>query len=324
MEPSNTDPSNREPSNTEPSEDPLERWADAGLITDEQRAEIERYEESQPPPNGRHVRVAELLVYVGIAAVLAAAPLILQQTSVGPRGLILICLAAATGAAGAGLLTTETRTLARPAQILWFLSVIFVAGAGANFSGSGLRGVIRPLLYSGLPSFALASVYWTVARSGIQLLAAYVTALFVIFGIANAITPITATTGGLLVASIGTAGLAATTKGWVGPLHAADALFGFSVTIGLFVASASPIGTVFEVAALLAALGLMWLSIEWRSNDLMGVGSLSLVVFAIAEMAQHFDRGVAVPVGFLLGGAALIARSIFVSHTRSDPADEQH
>jgi hypothetical protein len=303
------------------SEDPLERWQEAGLISDEQRAEIERFEEGATLPNGHHVRVAELLVFVGIAALLAAAPSILQQTSVGARELILIAMAVATGAAGAGLLATETRTLARPAQILWFLSVLFLAGAGAYSSGTGQRGIVRPLLMAGVPSFTLAAVYWAMHRSGTQLLAAFATGLFVIYGVANAVAPITATTGGLLLAAIGITGLGATTRGWVGPLHSADAIFGFSTTIGLFVASAHPVGTVFEVATMLAALGLMWLSIEWRSNDLMAVGSLSLIVFAIAEMERHFNRGIAVPVAFLLAGAALITRSIVVSHLRSGPPE---
>jgi hypothetical protein len=313
-----------EPSNTEPSEDPLERWSDAGLITDEQRAEIERYEESRPPPNGHHILVAEMLVFVGIAALLAAVPTILQHSSAGTRGFILIGLTIATGWAGGELLATETRTLARPAQILWLLSVVFAAGVGMNFSGQGGHGVVRPLLFAGLPSFVAASVYWSILRSGLQLLGAYATGLLVVFGIVNAIAPLTVTTGGLLVASIGIAALGATTRGWIGPLHAADALFGFSTTIGLFIASVRPVGAVFEVAAVLAALGLMWLSIEWRSSDLMAVGSLSLIVFAIAEMERHFSGGLAAPVSFLFGGAALIARSIFVSHTRSGPPAPHH
>src|SRR5437867_5355231 len=116
----------------------LEEWTEAGLISLDQRDAIEAFEQ-EGQPKVASASPAELLVYVGVAAVLGALIPVMGRLSTVGRAMLLSTLMLASGAAGVALIREETRPLARAASVLWFLSVVFAAGAGAYLSGTGLR-----------------------------------------------------------------------------------------------------------------------------------------------------------------------------------------
>jgi hypothetical protein len=305
---------------------PLERWVRAGLITADQRVAIETYERDRREFGSRTAVISEVLVYIGAAAVLGALMSVAAQLTPGPRAALMAVLAVAAGVAGTTLERGGARSQTRAAEVLWFLSVVFGAGAGAYLSGSGQRGVVRPLLFSGVPAFSLASVYWALRRSGPQLVALYGSVLMIIFGIANAVTALTAIQGGLLLAALGAVGLAAAQQDRIAPVDVADQIFGFSLTLGFFIAGSQEGAGWAEVLSIVAAGSLLWASVRVRSTELLFTGALSLFVILSVAIGRHFQDEIGLPIVLLVVGAMLIGGAAMVARmrplTRDDDLDE--
>ena len=299
----------------EPPQGRLERWTEQGLISPDQRDAIEAFEGDRHPTKSS-ISPAELLVYLGVAAVLGALVAVMEGLSPGARALLLSTLMVASGVAGAALMRENSRPLARAASVLWFLSVVFAAGAGAYLSGTGLRGVIKPLLFSGVPAFAFALFYWAVYRSGAQLLAAFVSGLLVVYGLANTLAHVNATNGGLILVAIGMGGLTAAARRKLEPIDQAYQLFGFSVTFGFFIAGTQPGGAWAELFAVAAAGFLLWLSIRLVSTELLFVGAFSLSLLVVTSVGRHITDTMGVPAALLLIGTLLIGAAVLVARLR--------
>jgi hypothetical protein len=295
--------------------DDLDRWARRGLITPDQRTAIESFEQSHPSKSPA-IAGYELLVYVGVAAVFGALFGVVGPLPPIARALLLSILALAAGAAGELLLERESAPSSRAAGVLWFLSVAFIAEAGASISGSGHRGVIKPLLLSGTPAFAFALFYWSAKRAGAQLVAVYGTGLLVVFGLANVVVGVNGTTAGLLLVAVGAAGLAMAGRGIVEPIAVAHELFGFSLTVGFFAASFQPHGSWAELMAIASACFLLRLSLRRRSVELVSVGAISLSILAATSVGRHFERALGVPTLMLIAGAALIGAAVLRGQLR--------
>jgi predicted membrane protein DUF2157 len=291
----------------------LERWIEQGLISPDQREAIEAFEGH---PNRSSTSPAELLVYLGVAAVLGALVAVMERLASGQRGLLLSTLAVAAAVAGALLIREESRPLARAASVLWFLSVVFAAGAGAYLSGTGQRGVIKPLLFSGVPAFSFALFDWAAYPSGTQFLAVFASGLLVIYGLANALIPVTATTGGLILAAVGAAGLVAAARGRVEPLDQAYQLFGFSLPFGFLIAGTQSGGAWAELLSVAAAGSLLWASVRLRSTELLFVGAFSLSLLTVITVGRHFTHTMGVPAALLLIGTLLIGAAVLVARLR--------
>jgi len=258
----------------------------------------------------------ELLVYLGVASLLGALFGVMNSLPGVGKALLLSTLTVAAGAAGAALLQPETRSSARAAGLLWFLSVVFAAGAGSYLSGSGHRGVIKPLLFSGAPALAFAVFYWSINRAGAQLVALWASGMLVVFGLANAVIGVNGTSGGLLLVAIGAVGLLMTVRTNLEPTGVAHELFGYSFTAGFFIAGFQQGGWWAELFAIVAACFLLCLSVRRRSVELVSVGAISLSLFTATSVGRHFERALGVPTLLLIVGAALIGAAVLVAQLR--------
>ncbi|MFA5890909.1 MAG: DUF2157 domain-containing protein [Actinomycetota bacterium] len=296
----------------------LERWVDAGIITAEQRSAIDRLEaQGAPVPGSRVSAVVEVFVYLGIAAVVGSVVALLSQfwSDLGMSGRVglLGALAVGSGVGGSALRGREAPPLARASAILWMLSSGFVASMGATIATT-LKDPreAATFLLTGGPAFILSLVYWRAEPRAAQLLAVIASGLFSVFGLndAAAANP-GALRVGLVLAVAGAVQVALARAGLLAPTHLAQLLGSMQVLIGLWIPTFDD-KVAMEAVGIVASLGFLWLSVQWRAVGLLAAGAVGLFTFVSGFVLQHLADSLGVPLALLLAGAALIGAAILV------------
>ena len=270
-------------------------------------------------------------IYVGVAATVAAALTLLtgvwRNAPTANRTLFLLVLAAALVVGGADLRARPDAALSRAASILWFVAVLFVAGAGAEIaSGRQGAGVAEHLFWIGIPSTGVALLLWAKLRRGPQLLGIVLGALFVAFGLEQSGSHITLTNAGVLLVSMGLGLFALTRARILGPDSMGDTMSALLVSIGFMIPAKVFIPLFFilgpfaafqtggerwaEVFGVIAAVAMLASTRLKPSNPLSVIGTLTLSIFLLQILARHASGAVAGPLMVLLAGVVLIGFAI--------------
>lgn len=298
----------------------LERWRRAGLISSDQATSIHEFE-AHRPPSSRTSLVVEVLVYLGVAAVLGSAiALVAQQWDefgVAGRLAFFLVLATTSGVGGWLLRGSENTPGTRAGSVLWLVSVAFAVGAGAVVADEYAPDRWQtPLIVAG-PAWLLASRYWQSERRPLQLLAATVTFVPVVLaGVDLVFGEITPTSAGTTMAVIGLIGIGVTPKGWVPPRRFAELFYALVLLFGLTTMAGQPNALWAEVLGVLVAAGLLALSVNVRSVRFLGAGGVALFIFATMIIMRHFAERIGVPVSLLVSGIGLIGAAILVARLR--------
>jgi hypothetical protein len=305
--------------------DSLQTWRDAGLITDEQANNITRFEEERARRDGPQIpAIVEVLIYLGVSAVVGSIIALMSnawETLTSPARAVTLVIGAALGGAGGMLLRREGNTpLTRASTVLWVVSVGFMWGAGAVLAAdTDTTGSIGGrILLAGAPATALAVAYYGFERRALLFLAAIGSVIAEVFAAQDAIgTQQTTTSAGLLLVAVGVLTWVILEGGVIRPRWVGDLTASALVTIGFFTCSAAGSGTWAEFVGLGVAGGMLWLSIQRHSTELLAVGSIALFSFITKIIFEHLADSLGAPLALLLTGVALIGVAIMMTRLRA-------
>lgn len=295
----------------------LERWERAGLITHDQVVRIHAVEAVAPKATSTSM-VAEILVYLGLAAVFAAAAaLVGQQWESIPFGARLALVAAPAIGAGvtAAGLRSRGEAASRAASVLFAGSVGLTAGVGAVIIDEVTPGRDwQSMLIVGGPAFVLALVCLWLEPRALQLLAMVGTGIPVaLSGVDLVWGEVTDTYGAMTVAAIGFYGVTRASSLWpIEPARFAEGLFAGTLLFGIWNAAVQEDALWAEFLGLAAAGALLAFSVQIRSTRFLIAGGIGLFAFLTMLVTRHLTDQIGAPLALLLCGVALIGAAALV------------
>lgn len=295
----------------------LARWERAGLITHEQAVRIHAVEAVQPTTATTPL-IVEILVYLGLAAVLAAvAALVGQQWEsipFGARLALIATLAVVAGAIAVGL-RSRGEAASRAASVLFAGSVGLTAGVGAVIVDQVTpQRDWESMLIVGGPAFVLALAYLRLTPRALQVLAAVGTSIPVaLSGVDLLWGEVTDTYGSMTVAAIGFYGVARASSLWpIEPARFAEGLFAGTLLFGIWSAAVQEDALWAEFVGLAAAGTLLTFSVQIRSTRFLVAGGIGLFAFLTMLVTRHLSDQIGAPLALLLSGIALIGAAVLV------------
>lgn len=299
----------------------LSRWEHAGLITHDQSVAIHDFE-VRVPQAGRSSLVAEVLVYLGSAAVVAAAFTLIAQRwrdlGFGTKLSGAIALAIVSGLSGASIRTVEAPALKRSASVIGGLSVAFVAGAGGVIVDEYYPGrVWQILLIVAGPAWVLSAIYWQRDKGAVQLLVSTAASIPLTLAAADAIFGrLTPTIGGMTVSGLGAIGIFTTAMGWVPAKKTAEVLYPAMTLFGIWITVAMPDSLWAEIVGAVVSIAFLGLSVNLGSMRLLGAGGFGIFLFLTTIVLRHFSERLGIPLALLISGASLIGAAVVVGRLR--------
>lgn len=299
----------------------LSRWEHAGLITHDQSVAIHDFE-AHTPKAARASLVAEVLVYLGSAAVVAAAFTLIAQRwrelGFGTKLSGAIVLAIAAGVTGAFMRTSEAPAMKRSASVIWGLSVAFAAGAGGVIAEeTDPDRAWQTLLIVAGPAWVLSTIYWQRDKGAVQLLVSTAASIPMALAAADAIFGRLSTTiGGMTVAGLGAIGVFTTAMGWVPAKRTGEVLYPAMTLFGTWITVAMPDSLWAEIMGAVVSIAFLGLSVKLGSMRLLGVGGSGIFVFLTTIVLRHFSEQLGIPLALLICGVSLIGAAVVVGRLR--------
>lgn len=307
----------------------LDRWTDAGLLTDEQAEEILRFERRRPTSGGpadrtsqrgerrdRRSRGAEAVGYVGAALAVGATGLLLgevwDELVIGGRLVLVALLAVLLGAGGLALRRAGAPPLQRLASVLLTAAVIGV-GWFASLVGDEVLGLADADvgLLVGVAATSVALPAHLGHRRALPQLA-LLAALLLTAGalLARAALPPAPLWAGLLFWALGIAWLLLGAGRWVRPPHVAEVAGGIVGLVALQVASFDDDRLALLALAVVTAGALVVLAVASDRVHHLVVGAAGLFVLVPQLVFELFGDAIGAPATLLAVGLLLVLLAV--------------
>lgn len=310
----------------------LSEWTAAGLVGDEQAAEIRAREsaaaEGEPslPDTAAHVSPAvEAVGYVGGALAAAAAMLFLGDfvPNLTPGAQVALAALLTLVLIGGGALVRPASPPARRLRsVLWAVAVPAAAGTGALFAAQLLEIEDAAVgLTAALAALVVAGPLWLVSRAALLNVAFLVSAMGAVVALLTWISDdVDVFAVGFAMWAVGTAWallawggiLTPSTTGMVA--GAAGALIGAqTAAVDVYRSWGLALGVVTVIAVLIAGV---------RSSrlGLLVVGGIGALVFAVQVVHEIFGSELAAAVALLATGSLLVVGAVGAARRRTREA----
>jgi hypothetical protein len=299
----------------------LARWREANLISEEQAEAIVRFETAAQPH--RSSLVAEVLGYLGGALAIVALWVFVAQywgrLEVWAQLTLIGVLAVGFFAAGAWARTGSSEAIKRLAGFLWFLAVLGVAGWFAVFSDGILDvGGDAQVVWASVPTFVVAFALWLALRKVPQLVAMVVATHMMVLSLLAQIEPSPGDWFGIVVWSIGVAGMLLAWGGVLTPRGTSYGLGIVAILLGPTMASAGLDQPWPLWLGLLTAAALLAASVPLREILLLLGGAGAVFVFLPQLIFTYFRESLGVPVALFLSGVVLIGAALVIARLREE------
>jgi hypothetical protein len=301
----------------------LRRWADKGLLTEEQAAAILAAEHPRTPrpavPTGRVSVMVELLGYLGAVLAIIGAVLLAarywQDLATWTRLTLLGLVAAALWAAGTMVREHADPALWRLRAVLWLLSSAAVAFFAALLAADVLELSGEAVaLVAGLATATQAGLLWWRRPRPLQQLAC-LAGVVAATGGGVAVLGGSETVVGLSIWAVGVGWVLLGWRGLLPPAVVALLAGGMVLVLG-----AQAMTAVWEAAGLLlglaSAVALLVAGTRGRRLVVAGVGIWGVVMFLPATVVHFFAGTVGVPVLILLAGVVLLTITLVLLGVR--------
>ena len=299
----------------------LDRWAAAGLISDDQADAIAEFEtgESVPGPGF----LAEGLGYVGAALAVGAGVLIAQNAwedlSTAGRLTLIAVLAVAMFGAGWALRSREVPALQRLTDVMWF-GATTAAGAFGGLFGSDVVGLVDQEIgvAVGLTVAVVGGALWALRQRSLELIAL---ALGITITVMSATTLVTGGDVSPLVFGpilwvIGASLLAAGRFERIAPASTAKVVGALGIAFGSQVISAE--GDILGAAfAAVTAGAVMVYAVKERDDIMLAIGGIMVLLFVPQLIFAVFGDSLGAPVALFLTGTALVVIAITITKART-------
>lgn len=295
----------------------LDRWAEAGLITPEQVTAIASFEGEDATPQGTS-RGIEAVAYLGATLVLVALFLLGQELwdrveAWGQLSLALV-VTAVLFATGYFLGRSEEVAVRRAQTFAWFLTV-----AGIALSGGVLVFEVLDLreqdagIWVALIALAGALALWMRRQSSLQMVAVAASAFATTITLLTRFDNLPDWAFGLSFTGLGIIWLLLTWGGVFVPVRTSYVLGAVGV---LFIAFPESSDMPWPLLGLLAALGLVGLSVRLGQQVLMGVGIAGLFVYVPMTVFEWFGDSLGAIAALLITGVVLLGAVVGVVQLR--------
>jgi hypothetical protein len=295
----------------------VHEWADRGLITEEQAAQLVASVESStlpaPAPSRTRAVLVEAVAYLG-GAIVVTSSILLGSLFWGDLSdavrLVLVGTAAAGLVAGGGAVrATHHAASGRLRSALWAASVAVTAGALAVAAGILDLGEVDAAVFVSAGTTGVAAVLWsrwrTPAQQAVTMAAAAMAAAAALVYLDLPDQAIGL--GPWLV------GIAWALLGWAGrtrPSRVGQTAGSAMAVLGAMMTASSDAGTVLTLATLV-----LLVAAALRLGDplLLGVAAIGVVINVPAAVARWFPGSVGVPVALLVVGLLVVLVAVVMS-----------
>jgi hypothetical protein len=303
--------------------DRLQKWVEAGLVTQDQATAIERFEESESSSRSEGLSPGmEVVAYVGAAVTLVALIIIVAQyfEEIGDWGQVALgaVVTIALLAAGEKFAESPNPSSMRASLLARFLSVAAVAlttGLIVKAMGWADDHGDETMLIVSVVALGLAGWLWTRSRTSIQMIALAITSFAVTMtSIDVALILPSRWVWALAPAVLGTAWVLLGTSGVFTPRRTTLVLG----ALGLL--SAPLFSTDFDkwaVFGIAVALVVAWLAVPLTESALMGLAVAALVIYIPATVLEFFDGSLAFTLALLGLGLLLLAFVLYKDKVRA-------
>lgn len=299
-------------SGSQPFRPDLKRWVEADLISSDQAALIESFEEKRSPKR-RISLFSEALGYIGAVLALAGGGVALGQVwedLAAAARVGSLAVAALLAVAGGWLLRSHTEAaLKRFMSVLWALSVALATGAIGTFFVDvvALDEEMRPLLIGGTGAIYAAAL-WRSQPTPLQLTAMLVTGLVAAVGLVTAVKGSPEWLYGQTIWVYGVASLALARRDLLRPAWTATLLGAILAAYGPSV-GAHAYGWQLGIG-LATGIALMGFGVTGRRLPLLGIGSLAALGYVTALVVRYFGNAIGIPTALAGVGILVIALAI--------------
>lgn len=299
----------------------LARWREANLISEEQAEAITRFETEARPH--RSTLIAEVLGYLGGALAIVALWVFVAQywgkLETWAQLTLIGVLAVGFFAAGAWARMGTSEAVKRLAAFLWFLAVLGIAGWFGVFSESvAVAKGDTQALWIAVPTFIAAFFLWLTLRKVPQLAALVAATHVLILSLLAQLNPAPTDWFGLVIWSIGVAGVLLT---WGGVLTPRGTSYGLGIVAILL--GPSMAGTGLDQAwplwlGLLTAAALLAASVPLREILFLLGGAGAVFIFLPQLIFRYFRESLGVPVALFLSGVVLIGAALAIARLKEE------
>lgn len=316
----------------------LERWRDAGLLTDEQVRAIVAYEQdgADPSPDAagptgsRHRRgvLVEAIGYVGGALAVGAVALMLgdvwDQLADGGRLAVVVLLTVLLGGAGLALRSAPQTSLARLAGVLlvgaiggvtWTVTLLT-----ADIAGWAVRDVA--LAASGAAAIAAVACYLAVPRALVQVallasIGSWISALLL-----RPALPPDGIWIGLAFWTLGVGWALLGRGGWLVPRRVAQVLGAVLALLAMQGASFDDHRVLALVWGLATAAALVGLAVAVEELPPLVVGAVGLFVLVPQLVFELFGDAIGAPAALLVVGLLLVLLAVGLGRAHREVREE--
>lgn len=302
--------------------DRLEKWVEAGLVTQDQATAIQQFEEEAPGQREGLSPGMEVVAYVGAAVTLVALILIVSQyfDEIGEWGQVALgaVVTIALLAAGEKFADSPNPSSTRASLLARFLAVAAVAltaGLVVNATGWAEDHGDETMLIVSVASLALAAWLWARSRTAVQMIAFGLTTLAVTTASINvALILPPRWVWGLVPGALGLVWVLLGTSGVFTPRRTTLVLGGLGLLAApLFSADAEQ----WALFGIVVALVVAWLAVPLKEPALMGLAVAALVIYIPATVLEYFDGSLAFTLALLGLGLLLLAFVLYKDKVRA-------
>ena len=302
--------------------DRLQKWVDAGLVTQDQATAIEQFEEGSQEPREGLSPGMEVVAYVGAAVTLVALILIVSQyfDEIGKWGQVALgaVVTAALLAAGEKFADSPNPSSTRASLLARFLAVAAVAlttGLVVRATGWAEGHGDETTLIVSAASLALAAWLWARSRTAIQMIAFGLTSFAVTTASINvALTLPSRWVWGIAPAALGVVWMLLGTSGVFAPRRTTLVLGGLGLLSAPLFSSDLDQWALFGIVV---ALVVAWLAVPLKEPALMGLAVAALVIYIPATVLEYFDGSLAFTLALLGLGLLLLAFVLYKDKVRA-------
>lgn len=296
----------------------LTRWVEGGIVTADQAERIRSLESSRS--EGATSRGVEALAYLGATLVLVALFMLGQelwdQFEAWGKLTLAVIVAGVLYVVGWALGRSSDEAVQRAQTFAWALVVPTVALAGAVllFEVFGLDDRDNGV-WVALVAFAAALALWWSRRSVLQMVALAGSLLATTVLLLTRFSNLPDWAFGLSIFAIGTVWLLLTWGGILTPVRTSYALGSLGV---LFISFPESNEMPWPLFGLLAALGLVAVSVRLSENVMLGLGVAGLFVYVPMLIFEWFGDSLGAVVALLISGLVLLGVVVGVVRYRAE------